>query len=149
MSDDLKDLEDFRLTLRQWLAENLPGDWKARMLGASEEQHVAFQKFWFNRLSAGGYVAPEPGALPRPPLPAGASASLADAALTHVPAGQRRPDSDGAKSASIPRGTEGGAGSRRFSEILGDSGGSSPSLLEQISTRRRLQAPPGRARSLE
>src|SRR5581483_12040985 len=58
MSDDLKDLEDFRLTLRQWLAENLPGDWKARMLGASEEQHVAFQKFWFNRLSAGGYVAP-------------------------------------------------------------------------------------------
>jgi len=50
--------EAFRNTVRAWLEVNLPADWKDRMLGASEAEHIAFQRAWFNTLSEGGYVAP-------------------------------------------------------------------------------------------
>jgi len=58
MIDELKGLEGFRSQIRGWLQQNLPRDWKERMLGASEEDHIAFQKLWFRKLKDGGYAAP-------------------------------------------------------------------------------------------
>ncbi|MBA2933750.1 acyl-CoA dehydrogenase family protein [Sphingomonas sp. CGMCC 1.13654] len=58
MLDELKALEPFRAEVRAWLAANLPADWQQKMLGAPEEEHVAFQKAWFRAMMAGGYGAP-------------------------------------------------------------------------------------------
>jgi alkylation response protein AidB-like acyl-CoA dehydrogenase len=58
MLEDLKRLETFRAEVRGWLAANLPADWRQKMLGAAEADHVAFQKWWFARLMEGGYGAP-------------------------------------------------------------------------------------------
>jgi alkylation response protein AidB-like acyl-CoA dehydrogenase len=57
MMDELAVLTEFRETLRRWLAQNLPRDWRQRMLGASEAEHVAFQRQWFLTMRDGGYVA--------------------------------------------------------------------------------------------
>lgn len=58
MIEELKEFKGYREQVRSWLAENLPPDWQSRMLGATEEEHVAFQKFWFSKMRQGGYVAP-------------------------------------------------------------------------------------------
>jgi alkylation response protein AidB-like acyl-CoA dehydrogenase len=58
MIEELQRLEGFRMQLREWLQANLPADWKDRMLGASEAEHVAFQRFWFLKLRDAGYGAP-------------------------------------------------------------------------------------------
>ncbi|WP_157220691.1 acyl-CoA dehydrogenase family protein [Flavisphingomonas formosensis] len=58
MLDELRELEPFRAEVRAWLAAHLPADWQQRMLGASEEEHVAFQKAWFRTMMEGGYGAP-------------------------------------------------------------------------------------------
>ena len=50
MIEELKRYAAFREQLRDWLRANLPADWKQRMRGASEEQHVEFQKFWFRKM---------------------------------------------------------------------------------------------------
>jgi alkylation response protein AidB-like acyl-CoA dehydrogenase len=58
MIDELKSLDGFRQEVKSWLQANLPADWQQNMLGASETDHVAFQKFWFGRMMEGGYAAP-------------------------------------------------------------------------------------------
>lgn len=58
MIQELQAYEEFRAEVREWLATHLPADWQARMLGATGDQHVAFQKDWFQRMHAAGYVAP-------------------------------------------------------------------------------------------
>lgn len=58
MLEELKELEGFRGEIRDWLTTHLPADWRERMRGASEAEHVAFQKQWFRRLHDGGYAAP-------------------------------------------------------------------------------------------
>lgn len=58
MLEELKHLEPFRAEVRAWLAANLSQDWQRKMLGASEPEHVAFQKFWFRKMMEGGYAAP-------------------------------------------------------------------------------------------
>lgn len=52
------DIETFRAEVRDWLSKKLPSDWRTKMLGASEEEHVAFQKYWFKELRDAGYVVP-------------------------------------------------------------------------------------------
>lgn len=58
MLGQLRELEPFRDQVRGWLAGNLPADWRDRMRGASEDEHVAFQRWWFGRLMEAGYGAP-------------------------------------------------------------------------------------------
>jgi alkylation response protein AidB-like acyl-CoA dehydrogenase len=58
MIEELQALTGFREQVRTWLRANLPADWHQRMLGASEEEHIAFQRSWFRKLKEGGYVAP-------------------------------------------------------------------------------------------
>ena len=58
MLEGLQGLEPFRQDVRAWLKRNLPADWHQRMLGAGEEDHVAFQKWWFTKLMEPGYAAP-------------------------------------------------------------------------------------------
>lgn len=58
MIEELRQHEGFRQQVRQWLADNLPRDWQDRMRGASDAEHVAFQKFWFRKLHEQGYAAP-------------------------------------------------------------------------------------------
>jgi len=58
MLQKLRQLEPFRQQIRDWLKYNLPADWQARMTGASEDESVVFQKWWFNKLMEPGYAAP-------------------------------------------------------------------------------------------
>ncbi len=58
MLEELERLEPFRAEVRLWLAQNLPADWQDKMRGATEDDHVAFQKDWFCKLMAAGYGAP-------------------------------------------------------------------------------------------
>ena len=58
MIEELASYQGFREELRGWLAHHLPTDWRTRMLGASEAEHVDFQREWFRTLHEGGYVAP-------------------------------------------------------------------------------------------
>lgn len=58
MLEELERLEPFRKEVRAWLAANLPADWQTTMSGATEEEGVAFQKWWFGRLMEAGYGAP-------------------------------------------------------------------------------------------
>jgi len=54
----MEDLHAFREEVAGWLADNLPGNWQERMRGASEEDHVRFQREWFVTLRSGGYLVP-------------------------------------------------------------------------------------------
>jgi len=56
--DELRALEPFRYSVRDWLGRNLPADWRTRMLGASESEYAAFQRTWFRILRDGGFIAP-------------------------------------------------------------------------------------------
>ena len=58
MQQQLQKLEPFRQEVREWLSRNLPADWRERMLGAEEDDHVAFQKWWFRKMMEPGYAAP-------------------------------------------------------------------------------------------
>jgi len=58
MIQELRSHEDIRQEVREWLRQNLPSDWRTRMLGASEDEHVEFQKEWFRKMRDGGYIAP-------------------------------------------------------------------------------------------
>ena len=52
------DLPAFRQALRDWLAEVVPPDWKARMVKASNEEFVAFQRWWMAERNKVGLGVP-------------------------------------------------------------------------------------------
>jgi alkylation response protein AidB-like acyl-CoA dehydrogenase len=56
--DAQHDLPAFRLAIRDWLAEVVPPDWKARMVRASNEEYVAFQRWWMAERSRVGLAVP-------------------------------------------------------------------------------------------
>ena len=58
MLRELEGLEAFRIEVREWLGHSLPADWRDKMRGASEEEHIAFQRWWFGKLMEAGYGAP-------------------------------------------------------------------------------------------
>ena len=56
--DAQHDLPAFRLAIRDWLAAVVPSDWKARMVRASNEEYVAFQRWWMAERSKVGLAIP-------------------------------------------------------------------------------------------
>jgi alkylation response protein AidB-like acyl-CoA dehydrogenase len=56
--DAQHDLSAFRQSIRDWLAEVVPSDWKARMARASNEEYIAFQRWWMTERSKVGLAIP-------------------------------------------------------------------------------------------
>jgi alkylation response protein AidB-like acyl-CoA dehydrogenase len=56
--DAQHDLPAFRQAIRDWLAEVVPPDWKARMARASNEEFIAFQRWWMAERSKVGLAIP-------------------------------------------------------------------------------------------
>ena len=56
--DAQHDLSAFRQAIRKWLAEVVPPDWKARMARASNEEYIAFQRWWMAERSKVGLAIP-------------------------------------------------------------------------------------------
>lgn len=57
MSTD-QDLESFRSEVRDWLATNVPADWRTRQAGDNIEGFIASQREWLKRLASAGYATP-------------------------------------------------------------------------------------------
>ena len=49
---------EFRQSVRSWLAENVPADWRKSMTGADEAAFADFQRWWFGRLLEAGFALP-------------------------------------------------------------------------------------------
>ncbi|ASG22217.1 acyl-CoA dehydrogenase [Nitrospirillum viridazoti] len=56
--DHVSNEEAFRAAVRAWLSAVVPADWKGRLLGAPEEDYVAFQRRWFDELKKVGLATP-------------------------------------------------------------------------------------------
>jgi alkylation response protein AidB-like acyl-CoA dehydrogenase len=56
--DKQHDLAGFRQAVRDWLADVVPADWKARMAKASNEEFIAFQRWWMAERSKAGLAIP-------------------------------------------------------------------------------------------
>jgi alkylation response protein AidB-like acyl-CoA dehydrogenase len=56
--DARDDLPAFRREIRAWLAAVVPADWKARMKRASNEEYIAFQRWWMAERSKVGLAIP-------------------------------------------------------------------------------------------
>lgn len=52
------DPDAFRIAIRRWLAQRLPGDWIERLRGADRDTYAAFQRWWFAELSSVGLATP-------------------------------------------------------------------------------------------
>lgn len=51
-------LEAFRAEVRDWCRDHVPTDWRRHQTGASDEDFVAFQQWWFQELRRAGYAVP-------------------------------------------------------------------------------------------
>ena len=51
-------LDELRAQIGQWCAEHVPHDWRKRQTGASHEDYVRFQRWWFDELRTAGYAVP-------------------------------------------------------------------------------------------
>ncbi len=56
--DAQHDLSAFRQEIRDWLSKVVPPDWKARMARASNEEYIAFQRWWMAERSKVGLAIP-------------------------------------------------------------------------------------------
>ena len=54
----MSDLDDFRVTVRDWCSEHVPKGWRAHQTGVGDDEFVAFQKSWFAQLHGAGYAVP-------------------------------------------------------------------------------------------
>jgi len=52
------ELEAFRDSVRDWCRSHVPADWRTAQTGVGEDEHVAFQKDWFQELRQAGYAVP-------------------------------------------------------------------------------------------
>ncbi|WP_066899388.1 acyl-CoA dehydrogenase family protein [Mycolicibacterium houstonense] len=54
----MTDLDDFRVSVRDWCAAHVPKGWRPNQTGVSADEFVAFQKSWFAELHTAGYAVP-------------------------------------------------------------------------------------------
>jgi alkylation response protein AidB-like acyl-CoA dehydrogenase len=54
----VSELDQFRAEVRDWCRANIPTDWRAAQTGATEDEYVAFQQAWFQRLRGAGFAVP-------------------------------------------------------------------------------------------
>ena len=52
------DLDEFRAAVRAWCVEHIPADWRRSQTEASDQDFVAFQKWWFQELRSAGFAVP-------------------------------------------------------------------------------------------
>ena len=53
-----EDLGEFRTAVREWCRGHVPAGWRQAQTGASDEEFVSFQKWWFSELRAAGLAVP-------------------------------------------------------------------------------------------
>ncbi|CAO5154146.1 putative acyl-CoA dehydrogenase FadE17 [Frankia sp. AiPs1] len=51
-------LAEFRATVRDWCRREVPTDWRGAQTGVGDDEYVAFQQEWFQRLRGAGYAVP-------------------------------------------------------------------------------------------
>ena len=51
-------VDQLRTEVRAWCAEHVPGDWRERQTGVTDDDYVAFQQAWFKELRAAGWAVP-------------------------------------------------------------------------------------------
>jgi len=56
--DRQHDMPAFRQAIRDWLTAVVPPDWKARMVKASNDDYIAFQRWWMQQRSKAGLAIP-------------------------------------------------------------------------------------------
>jgi alkylation response protein AidB-like acyl-CoA dehydrogenase len=52
------DLDEFRAAVRDWCGAHVPAGWRREQAGASDEEFVRFQKWWFSELRQAGLAVP-------------------------------------------------------------------------------------------
>jgi alkylation response protein AidB-like acyl-CoA dehydrogenase len=52
------DLDDLRVSIRDWCRVHVPKDWRKAQTGVSDAEYVAFQQAWLQELRQGGYAVP-------------------------------------------------------------------------------------------
>jgi alkylation response protein AidB-like acyl-CoA dehydrogenase len=52
------DLDEFRAAVRGWCRAHVPAGWRREQAGASDEEFVSFQKWWFSELRQAGLAVP-------------------------------------------------------------------------------------------
>lgn len=50
------DPAEFRLRIRNWLADTVPTNWREELSNSSEAQQIEFQRWWFSKLSGVGMI---------------------------------------------------------------------------------------------
>jgi alkylation response protein AidB-like acyl-CoA dehydrogenase len=57
-TSSVKDLGEFRASVRDWCRTHIPSDWRTAQTGVSDEEFVRFQQSWFAELRTAGYAVP-------------------------------------------------------------------------------------------
>ena len=52
------DLDEFRAAVRDWCGAHVPAGWRREQVGASDEEFISFQKWWFSELRQAGLAVP-------------------------------------------------------------------------------------------
>jgi alkylation response protein AidB-like acyl-CoA dehydrogenase len=58
MSDTEQTVDALRSEVREWLAGNMPRDWRGAMTNCAQEEFVKLQREWFGKLCTAGYATP-------------------------------------------------------------------------------------------
>lgn len=74
----MTELEEFRISVRDWCSSHVPADWRRRQTGAGDAEFAAFQRWWFGELRDAGY------AVPHWPAEWGGGMSVAEQAVLHA-----------------------------------------------------------------
>ena len=54
----MTDLDEFRVSVRDWCRAHVPADWRRAQTGVPEAEYVRFQQEWFQELRSAGFAVP-------------------------------------------------------------------------------------------